>query len=299
MPIEFHENVSADKVNVAIYGEGGAGKTHTVFALAHALCERVAVVDTEHKSAAQLARKLGFGIAALDTFSPEQYVEAIQSAQAAGFDGIILDSLSPEWDGPGGCLSLVDQIVRSGREKSSFAAWKHVTPRHRALMDLVNRAPINVFATYRSHQDLELVTGDDGKKTVKSHGEAPIVRDDFMYEFDLVLSIRKPDHTITIEKTRVDGLPERTTLRPDPAGAALVEALKRYRYRDSDHAPAASKEHKRLLWDWARGQGMDITALAELLTEVLQEPCQPRALTEPQALRAIELLAITAEPAGA
>lgn len=103
------------KLRLALSGVSGSGKTYSALLLAKGLGGRIAVVDTERGSASLYADMPGipdFDVLDLEApFSPERYVEAIRAAESAGYDVLIIDSMSHEWTGKGGCLELADEIA--------------------------------------------------------------------------------------------------------------------------------------------------------------------------------------------
>ncbi len=115
---DFQEAAGPSKLNVVLWGPSGAGKTYTSLALAHQLGVRVAVLDTEHRASALYARKFPAMIAEMKPpFGPERFIEGIHAAERAGFDVLIIDSLSPEWEGPGGCLEQVALAQKAGKKE--------------------------------------------------------------------------------------------------------------------------------------------------------------------------------------
>jgi hypothetical protein len=121
------------KLRLALTGPSGSGKTYSSLALASHLGKRIAVIDTEHGSASRYADLFEFDVVELESFHPNRYVKAIMAAQQAGYDVVVIDSLSHAWMGKDGELELVD------RAKNSFAAWKDVRPLERALIDIALR----------------------------------------------------------------------------------------------------------------------------------------------------------------
>ena len=114
------------KLRMALIGPSGSGKTFTALTLATALGKRVGVIDTEHGSASKYADRFAFDCLNLTSFSPGTYVEAIAAAAAAGFDVLIIDSLSHAWSGKDGALEQVDKKAAASRSGNSFTAWRDV-----------------------------------------------------------------------------------------------------------------------------------------------------------------------------
>lgn len=237
------------KINVALYGVGGAGKTYTSLALATRLCKRVAVIDTDHGSSSLFSREFDFDMAILERYSPEDYLQALRDAEASGHDGVIIDSLSPEWDGPGGCLDLLAQATQNPKV-NSYTAWREITPRHDALLAVINHTPLSVFTTLRAKERHEIRT-EDGKKQVRALGFGPITRDGFEFEHDLVLSISS-SHEVTPTKSRIADLPKGKSV---PANDVFFNTV-------VDFAQGrATVSQKREIYQKAQALGLDLAGL--------------------------------------
>src|SRR5262245_37734771 len=92
------------KLRLAIIGQAGSGKTWTALALATHLVPggRIGVIDTERGRSKAYAKRFVFEILELERHSPDDYVEAIEVGEAAGFDVLVVDSLSHAWAGRDG-----------------------------------------------------------------------------------------------------------------------------------------------------------------------------------------------------
>ncbi len=143
------------KLRLALTGPSGSGKTFSSLALASHLGQRIAVIDTEHGSASRYADLFEFDVVELESFHPNRYVKAIVAAQQAGYDVVIIDSLSHAWMGKDGELELVD------RARNSFAAWKDVRPLERALIDTMLSCKCHLIATMRSKTEWVVVVCQD------------------------------------------------------------------------------------------------------------------------------------------
>jgi AAA domain len=196
------------KLRLAIAGPAGSGKTYTGLLIAQALANggKIAVVDTEHGSASKYADLFDFDVMEMfPPFHPDRFVEAIHEAQNAGYSIIILDSLSHEWSGTGGILEVIDNIAARSNSKNTFAAWKQGTPLQNKLVDTIIGCNIHVIATMRTKQDYVIEPDERGKMTPKKIGLAPVQREGFEYEFDVVMNM-DIDNTGFIVKTRCPAL---------------------------------------------------------------------------------------------
>jgi len=229
--LTFHPATKAQaKARVALSGPSGSGKTFTALIIASELGERVAVIDTEHGSASKYADLFDFSTLELDRFDPRTYVQAIQLAAADGFDVLVIDSMSHEWEGVGGVLELHDRATAEDKSKNSFAAWRKVTPLHNAFIEAIIAAPMHVIGTMRSKAEYSV----EGK-TVTKVGTAPKQRDGVEYEFDVVADLEL-DNTMRVTKSRCPQL-HRATFSP-----ATGEVATTLRAWLSDGKPAPVQE---------------------------------------------------------
>ncbi len=230
---QFRPMTHPRKFNIALWGLGGSGKTYTGLALAHQLGSRVAVVDTEHEASALYAARFPSAIVALDPpYTPERYLEAIHAAETAGFEVVMLDSLSPEWDGPGGCLSLQQANKKPG-------VWKEINDRHEALLKAINQTPLSVIVTFREKP--RVIFGKDpdtGKAVVDKGDTTPITRERYDYEYDLVLHLQ-PTHVATATKSRLLTFRQGTAL---PANGDLLALVRTAMDPDSTLPASAVSE---------------------------------------------------------
>lgn len=200
------------KLRLFFAGLAGSGKSYSALAIGSAMGElmrkhghgegRIAVLDTERGSASLYADKFDFDVCEIDSFSPLTYVSKIHEAERAGYDIIIIDSLSHAWAGKDGALEQKDQSAERGG--NSWTAWRNVTPKHNALVDAMLGSRAHVIATMR--QKMEYVQETvNGKVEIKKVGLASIQREGMDYEFTLGGDIDH-SHTLKISKTRVDGI---------------------------------------------------------------------------------------------
>src|SRR5574343_276063 len=187
----FHTAVKAEsKLRLAISGPSGSGKTYTSLAIASALAngKSIALIDTEHGSASKYADTFRFDVAEMHPpFHPEKFMQAIAEAQNAGYAVVIIDSISHAWAGSGGVLDIVDEAAKRSKSGNSYMAWNEGTPIQNHLIDAIVQSGIHVIATMRSKTDYILVDNGNGRQAPKKVGMAPVQRDQFGYEFDVVL----------------------------------------------------------------------------------------------------------------
>lgn len=189
------------RLRLALVGPSGSGKTYSALAIASCLGAKVAVVDTERGSASLYAGDpFVFDVVELTSFHPERYVEAIRAAEQAGYDVIVIDSLSHAWVGKDGELELKDRASQRQGE-NSFTAWRHVSPLHNLLVDTIIGSTCHVIATMRAKTEYVLETNEKGKQVPRKIGMAPVMRDGIDYEFTVAGDMTL-DHELLITKTR-------------------------------------------------------------------------------------------------
>ena len=261
------------KLRLAFTGPAGSGKTFSSLAVATALVPggRVAVLDTEHGSASKYADIFTFDTATMEPpFHPDRYAEAITAAAAAGYDVIILDSMSHAWTGEGGMLDIVNGIARRSYQNNTFMAWKDGTPIQTRLVDAILRAPIHVIATMRSKTEYA-VTKDEktGKSKPEKIGTAPVQRDGFEYEYDIILDMGI-DNAGVVNKTRCPALAGKVIDKP---GAALAATLRDWlagappppvqQYKDGSTVGAKEQAYYQLHIDATGDAPENVAALRE------------------------------------
>lgn len=227
-------------LRLAIVAPAGGGKTMTALKIARGLVGahgRIAVIDSERGSASKYANLCEFDTLQLDTFSPDTYVKAIQTAERAGYDVCIVDSLSHAWTGTDGALAQVDKHKAQNRGENSFTAWRHVTPMHKQLVDTMLGCRMHLIVTMRAKTEyvMEEYTDKNGKtrqKPVKV-GLAPVQRDGMEYEFDVVADM-DIDHNMLVSKTRIPALDNAWFTKP---GEDLAQIIKDW-YADAEPEPA-------------------------------------------------------------
>ncbi|RTL55972.1 MAG: AAA family ATPase [Sphingobacteriales bacterium] len=173
------------KIKLSLSGPSGSGKTYSALLLAHGLCgdwNKIAVLDSENYSAALYAHLGAFNVVNLnEPFTPEQYIQAIDLCERSGIEVIIIDSITHEWNGKGGCLDIHEREVAKMKIPNSFTAWASVTPRHQAFIDTIIRSNAHIICTVRSKTEY-VITERNGKQVPQKVGMSPITRDGFEFE---------------------------------------------------------------------------------------------------------------------
>lgn len=187
------------KIKVSIAGASGSGKTYSALCVAKGMVgnlNKVAVIDTENGSSHLYSHLGDFSVLTIGApYSPEAYIMAINEAIKNGYECIIIDSLSHEWQGPGGIIDIHGQM-----EGNSFTNWSKVTPRHNALIQKIVNAPVHVIATLRSKTEY-IMQQKNGKSIPEKMGLKSVQRDDCEYEFTVAFELNKY-HVAAVSKDR-------------------------------------------------------------------------------------------------
>jgi len=177
----------AAKIKCALQGPSGSGKTYSSLLLASGLqsdWNRIAIIDTENHSADLYSHFGNYNVLSLEEpFTPERYIEAIETCEKAGMDVIIIDSISHEWDSSGGILD-----VHGNMAGNSFTNWAKLTPRHNSFVQKILQSPCHIIATMRTKQDYVL-TEKNGKMVPEKVGLKSVSRNGTDYEFTIVFDL--------------------------------------------------------------------------------------------------------------
>ena len=172
------------KIKMALQGPSGSGKTFSSQQVAYGLCgdwSKIAVVDTENGSANLYSHLGNYNVLGLsDTFSPERYIQAIETCEKAGMEVIILDSVTHEWE------YLLD--YHASLQGNSFTNWSKVTPRHNAFVQKILSSSCHIICTARTKTDY-VMNEKNGKLVPEKVGLKPVQKDTFEFEMTLVFDL--------------------------------------------------------------------------------------------------------------
>jgi len=207
------------KIRLGLSAVSGGGKTYSAILIAQGLCgdlSKVAIIDTENGSADLYAHLGPFNVLPLTApFTPERYIEAIRTCEKSGMEVIIIDSISHEWDGKGGCLEIVESLG------GKYQDWAKVTPRHQAFLEAILHSPSHVITTVRRKQDYEMIKDNNGKVKVEKAGLKEVTREGFEYELTINLELDMK-HNATASKDRTNLFMGKPAFVPSEATGALI-----------------------------------------------------------------------------
>jgi hypothetical protein len=203
------------KLRVLLESASGGGKTYSALVLAKSF-GKACVIDTECGSASLYADKFDFDVLELAApFTPEAYIDAIHEVENAGYDVVIIDSITPEWGGVGGCLDIQNKL--GGR----YTDWAKVSPRHQKFIDTMVQSPIHVIATCRSKADYKM---DETTKKVTKAGTAPEQRGGIDFEFTTVFTLNQA-HMAEATKDRTSIFDGKESIITEKTGQMFIDWL--------------------------------------------------------------------------
>lgn len=188
------------KLKIGMSGPSGYGKTYSALLLAYGITDdwtKIAIIDTENNSASLYSHLGDFNVLSLnEPFSPERYIEAIKVCENSNVEVLIIDSISHEWNGKGGCLEIHE--ILGGR----FQDWGKIIPRHNAFLDAIIQSKVHVITTSRRKVDYSLDQDSNGKTKVMKLGTKEIQREGFEYELTVNFEFLNDKHLVSVSKDR-------------------------------------------------------------------------------------------------
>jgi ABC-type dipeptide/oligopeptide/nickel transport system ATPase component len=280
---------SQAKARIGLIGPAGSGKTYTALRIASALGAKIAVIDTEHGSASKYADEFAFDTLQLTSFHPQRYVEAIEEAGQAGYDVLIIDSASHEWNGQDGCLELAEQAA-ARYKGNKWAGWRDVTPLHNRFVEALLAAPLHLIVTYRSKMEYIQSEAGNGKTEIKKVGMAAIAREGAEYELDIVGEFDL-QHRMVITKTRCKALTDQVIDRPGDEFAGVVQRW----LTDGDTPPVTPITEAQVKAIWQEAQRhmppLDVAGITAFANTLLGTAyANPRALSHDEAERVLDAI---------
>ncbi|WP_441253683.1 AAA family ATPase [Bradyrhizobium sp. 613_E4_N2_2] len=175
---------------IGIAGISGSGKTYTALQLAYGLANndasKVGLLDTENKRGSLYADILRddqnnvqeFLVGDLDApFSPQRYIDAIQAFQKAGVEVLVIDSVTHEWEGIGGC----HDIAKPPGINLKMDKWNDAKAEHKRFMNVLLASNMHIIVCIRARNKVKPVKVN-GKTEFEDQGVLPVQEQNFMFE---------------------------------------------------------------------------------------------------------------------
>lgn len=192
----------AKKLRIGISGASGFGKSYSSLNLAFGITnnwEKICLIDSECSSSSLYSTLGPFNTIEINApFTPEKFCLAIKLAEDSNMDLIIIDSLSMEWNGSGGCLDIHEQL--GGR----FQDWAPVKKRHQALIDAILLSKCHIITTVRRKVEYSLDKDSNGRTKVFKLGTKEVTQEGYEYELDINFELINENHLAKATKDRLN-----------------------------------------------------------------------------------------------
>jgi AAA domain len=157
---------------IGVAGASGSGKTFSAMRVAKGIVgpgKRFCVIDTEARRALHYAAMFEFDHLELPPpFTPERYSEAIKAADQAGYQAIVVDSMSHSWAGDGGVLDMQEEEFQrmGGRDAAKMASWIKPKLAFKRMVQNLLQVRAHLILCFRAEPKIEMVK-EDGKLIVR------------------------------------------------------------------------------------------------------------------------------------
>jgi hypothetical protein len=267
-----HRLATRDKTPllVGLVGSSGSGKTFSALRLAtgfkRANPGEIFLIDTEAGRALQYADDFKFAHVPFGApFGPLDYLGVIKYCVDNGATNIVIDSMSHEWEGPGGVLEIqAGEFLRLG-PKLQGLSWNKPKSEHRRLINTILQFNCNFIFCFRAKEKLDW----DAKPPAKL-GFMAIGGGEWMFEMTAQCLLLPGSNGIPTWKSNLAG--EQDTIKLPKQFISTFEG-----------APQLTEDVGEAMAKWAAGSSLTpkMTAV-ELLKEyaACSEPSEFRRLQE-------------------
>ena len=185
---------------LSISGVSGSGKTYSALKLAAGIAGRagkVGMIDTENGRGEMYADSPGivqdlpdgFWYCRLDPpFTPRAYIDALKAAEAVGITVPIVDSVTHEWEGIGGCCEMAEE-----RKLGNMPNWALAKMEHKRFVNYCLTSPMNIIFCLRAREKTKIVEVGNKKEFVPV-GIQPIAEKNFVFEMLVSLRVEEETH---------------------------------------------------------------------------------------------------------
>jgi AAA domain len=284
MAFEFRPGRRVDvSVLLGVSGGTGSGKTFTAMTTGTGMAggRPFAVIDTEAGRALHYGDRFKFDHGDLKPpFTAERYTDAIVAADKAGYPVIVVDSMSHEWAGDGGCLDQHDaELDRMAgtdwkkRDAANLAAWVRPKMAHKQMVMRLLQVRAHVILCFRAEPKVEMVREGgkmiitEKKSLVGLHGWIPVTEKNLPFELtaSFLLMAERPGVPLPIklqEQHRAFFPLDKPIT--EAAGRALAEWAKGAPSTTTDAALPSAEDVRGIL------NKTDHDAAAEWLTQIAE-----------------------------
>lgn len=191
---------------ISIAGVSGSGKTFSALRIAAGMAQGGAVgfLDTENKRGSMYADSKtimqdmpqGYMIDDLAApFSPRKYTDIIAEFEASGCKVLVIDSMSHEWDGIGGCQDIAENNKLGGSPN-----WAMAKREHKRMMNTLLASKMDFIFCLRAQEKVKLEKDSKGRLEFVPIGMQAIQEKNFVYEMTLSIMLDEKTHLPKITK---------------------------------------------------------------------------------------------------
>lgn len=208
------------RIVIGLGGVSGSGKTRTALELAHGIVKgdtsKICFICTENRRGRLYAYVLKDASGKVKQFfihdlyapfSPQRYIDVIEAAAKMGFEVLIIDSVSHEWEGTGGC----EEIANPPGAVLRVPKWNDAKAEHKRFMNAMLSSPMHVIACMRAREKTKLVK-TNGKTEFEPQGIQPVCEKNFVFE-------------LTVSIMMHDGGKQREVLKSHPDLEPMIGAV--------------------------------------------------------------------------
>ncbi len=167
------------KIVLGLAGTSGSGKTYTALQLAYGLAGNsaaaVGFLDTENRRGRLYANILPEEFLIADMvppFSPDRYIEGIKAFEDKGVKVLVIDSVTHEWEGTGGC----EEIATAGEPR--LPRWNKAKLEHKKFMNVLLQSSMDIIVCIRAREKVDM----KNPQKIVSLGIQPVCEKNFMFE---------------------------------------------------------------------------------------------------------------------
>ncbi|APZ82865.1 hypothetical protein [Flavobacterium phage FL-1] len=261
------------KVVLGIAGKSGDGKTLTALYIARGMVDKpseIGFLDTENKRGSLYHDALDgkFNIGDLyPPFSPSRYSMSIKEFQdhLSGIKVLIIDSVTHEWEGEGGCEDIANLALELGKKTAN---WTGAKREHKKFMNVLLQSNIHIICCIRARDKVK-VEVVNGKQEFVPQGIQPVCEKNFMFE--MTASIMMADNGKVQIHTKVPNfLKDAFGSGNDYIGIETGKKIRKWLEQGEKEDPEISRIKSEALLTCEKG-AVALTALWKSLTKEQQK----------------------------
>lgn len=185
-----------------IAGYSGSGKTFSALLMAAGLAGedgKIGLIDTDNKRASMYATDpkikaaipQGYNVADMtDPYTPARFLEYARAFEAQGYDVLVVDTISHEYEGAGG----MEDMAATSKTK-----WLAPKMQHKKMMNGLMALNMHIIFCIRAREKVK-VSEVNGKTSYENLGIQPICEKNFMFELTLSMMLDSETNLPTMIK---------------------------------------------------------------------------------------------------